>query len=130
MNSFSIGKCWSFGRMIPDEFSGTWEELLVHPEWQPFVERHELREIQIAYIERGMKGMPFQDPQKEGDLFPFGQHKNKTFAQVPDKYWDWLEKQSWLEKWPSVALHVKERLKEKQQSQLSKEDIASILSLI
>jgi len=130
MNRFTIGNCWNFGRMIPDEFKGTWDELMVHPEWQPFVDRHQLTQIQVAYIERGMKGMPFKEEVPQGELFPFSQHKGKPFHEVPEGFWNWLEKQDWIAKWPTVELEVKRRLKDKADKSLSKDDIKSLLHTI
>ena len=129
MNTFSVGKCYNFGKMIPGEYNKPWVSFALEDKWIDFVERHQLTEIQISYIKKGFLGLPMIDA-VEGNLFPFGSHKGKTFEHVPEKYWDWLSKQEWLDKWPSVKSHCLKRDKEKKESVLSADEVASILQKI
>lgn len=130
MNAFSVGKCYNFGKMIPEEYDGSWDDLMISDHWTDFNEKHQMTDAQINYIKRGFMHLPMHPEQSEGNLFPFGNHKGKPFEQVPDKYWDWVEKQEWLHKWPSVKLHALKRIESKKDSVLSKEDVASILQKI
>lgn len=130
MNTFSIGKCYNFGKMIPGEFDGSWEDLTNEVQWIEFSDRRQLTDSQITYIKKGFMGLPMIDETPEGNLFPFGNHKGKHFDQVPQNYWDWIEKQEWLDKWPAVKAYSDQRKKQKKELTLSTEEISSILQKI
>lgn len=135
-NTFSYGKCWNFGKLIPTEFKGTWKELISSHEWIEFKTRRGLTDNQIYYIKRGFNGKPFEDDTErskensdilDDELFPFGAHKGKKFAEIPDRYYSWLLEQSWLDKWPTVAVYAKRRQEKINDNKASAEEIEEFM---
>ena len=42
----------------------------------------------------------------DDDLMPFGVHKGKRLAIVPDDYWRWFLSQSWCDQWPALVAYA------------------------
>lgn len=139
MNAYSDWKVYVFGQWIKNghedipPFDGEWLDLLKFEEFKSFRTRHEISDKQLALIKKGFHGWDFPDysaPKPEEPIMPFGQHKGKYFSQIPQDYWLFLNKQSWLGKWPAVALHVRNILAEMNENAASKEEVKNILQLI
>lgn len=140
-NAFSYGKCWNFGKMVRSEVTGTWKEMWANPHWIEFRGKHMLTDAQIYYIKRGFMGKPMEDtsvadqpnnPNKDpldDEIFPFGTHKGKKFAELPNRYITWLIEQEWIEKWPMVHLYAKRRSDLIKENTPTKEEIKQLLSL-
>ena len=134
MNAFSYGKCWNFGKMLREKVgvNATWDETVSTKEWSEFVAHHSITEHQLFYIKRGFDGLAFEESQSttlDDEIFPFGAFKGKRFRELSPKYLLWLSLQDWLEKWPTVALYVKQWKQEQEKNTMSKEEIREALKL-
>lgn len=38
--------------------------------------------------------------------FPFGKYKDEPCGEIPDDYYHWLSKQSWIDEWPNVLQYI------------------------
>jgi len=133
-NAFSYGKCWNFGKLAKAEYKMPWKNLIQLDTWKSFVKEYALSDNQLFYIKRGYLGRPFTDDEPkahplENEIFPFGVHKGKQFKQLSIKYLRWLSDQDWLEKWPTVALYVKQRIEIEENKKLPADEIRNILKL-
>ena len=136
-NTFSYGKCWNFGKMLKAHVGDkTFTEVCKTEDWILLKKNRQLSDNQIYYIRRGFLGKPFEDTSKKDEgntdtladeLFPFGTHKGKKFADLPDRYITWLSEQDWLHKWGNVELYVKRRLEKLNEGKASKEEIAEFM---
>lgn len=133
MNAFSYGKCWNFGKMLKDHVKdSTWENTTSTDDWKEFVAKHSLTEQQLFYVKRGFDGLAFEESQSttlDDEIFPFGAFKGKHFRELSPKYLLWLSLQEWLEKWPTVALYVKQWKQEQEKNTMSKDEIREALQL-
>lgn len=125
------GKAFGFGRMIPEHFKGSWEELIRTPDWKKLVESRKFTQETVWYIQQGFEqaNKPQGDP-LDDQIFPFGDFKGKKFSQLPEKYLIWLSRKDWLEKWPTVATYVNRYMDKLKEGQASPEEIKSILQPI
>ncbi len=133
-NSFSYGKCWNFGKMMKEKYGWKWKELLERDDWKEFMAHFQFTDNQIFYIKRGYLGKPFEDEEPkehplENEIFPFGNFKGKQFKELSIKYLRWLNERDWLDKWPTVALYVRQRIEIEESKKLSPEEVKNILSL-
>ena len=139
MNSFSYGKCWNFGIMAKAEYNLPWLDFVKTKAWIDFKQRREITDNQIFYIKKGYLGKPFAaEPEfadkehpnaMDEEIFPFGAYKGSKFGTLSNKYVLWLSEQSWLDKWPQVAVYVKRRIQTIHDSTLSKDEVKRLLAL-
>jgi hypothetical protein len=137
-NTFSYEKCHNFGKSLPKEWTKGWGELEKDPTWIEFKKRRGLTDNQLYYIHLGFVGKPFQSTEKrdekesdvlDDELFPFGIHKGKRFAEIHPNYLRWFLNQTWYEKWPTVAVYAKRKIEDLDNNKLSADEVKNLLKL-
>jgi Putative quorum-sensing-regulated virulence factor len=105
MNNYSAYKLWWVGSELKKQSNKKpWFEITSSDEWDEFVEKHEITNMQIGIIKQGFSGVPLANPEHEAEtIMPFGVHKDKYMKNLPMDYLLYLRKQDWLPKWPTVA---------------------------
>lgn len=138
MNALTHRRCWELGNRAREEFKETWESWTSNTEvWESFVKEKGLTDTQIFYAKLGVEGKPFQDTSisdqtgdiLDNELMPFGKHKGQKFGSLTPNYLRWVNEQSWLDKWPTVAVYVKRKLDALNEQKLDKETVKQMLSL-
>lgn len=134
-NSFSYGKCWSFGKMLREDVDGPWTDFFKNPHFLEFRGKHMLTDVQVYYIKLGFSGKSFegeseQPTNEDNDIFPFGKYKGRHYKDLPDRYVLWLLEQDWIGKWPNVAVYAKRRADAIKENTPSKEEIKEMFSKV
>lgn len=64
--------------------------------------------VKLRYQARSVNQPEPEDVPKDSDLFPFGVHQRDghTYGQVPADYYDWVQDQPWIKKWPKVLAYI------------------------
>ncbi len=132
MNTFTDFKVFTLGQWIKnghedyEPFQGTWTDFIKSEEFINFKKRREITDKQIAFIKKGFMGFPFENVEP---IMPFGVHINKRYSEIPEDYFLFLNKQSWITKWPEVAAYCKKLADEKKENEPTKEEIKELLKL-
>lgn len=105
-NDFGVHKLRNFGILLKNRFP-SWFAIEMDDEFEEFVEKHGITNEQIHYIKLGFEGKKIEAPSNNitDGIFPFGVHKGKPMNKVPIKYYEWCQRQEWIDKWPTVKAY-------------------------